>query len=113
MSENSKRTEQNESIIYTACNSHCGGACLLKVHVKDGVVTGIETDDGEEPQFRACLRCRSFRQRLYAPDRLKYPMKRAGSRGEGKFERISWDEAFSTVAKELIRVRDTYGPASI
>ncbi len=113
MSENSKQTEQNESIIYTACNSHCGGACLLKVHVKDGVVTRIETDDGEEPQFRACLRCRSFRQRLYAPDRLKYPMKRAGSRGEGRFERISWDEAFSTVAKELIRVRDTYGPASI
>ena len=106
-------SENNETIIYTACNSHCGGACLLKVHVKDGVVTRVETDDGEEPQFRACLRCRAFRQRLYAPDRLKYPMKRVGVRGEGKFERISWDEAFSAVAKELIRVRNTDGPASI
>ncbi len=113
MSENNQQTENNETIIYTVCNSHCGGACLLRVHVKDGAVIRIETDDGEEPQFRACLRCRAYRQRLYAPDRLKYPMKRVGARGEGKFERISWDEAFSTVAKELIRVRDTYGPASI
>ena len=113
MSENNHQTENDEQIIYTACNSHCGGACLLRVHVKDGVVTRIETDGGEEPQFRACLRGRSYRQRLYAPDRLKYPMKRAGARGEGKFERITWDEAFSTVAKELIRVRNTYSPASI
>ncbi|MBI4303991.1 MAG: molybdopterin-dependent oxidoreductase [Chloroflexi bacterium] len=106
-------SESKETIVYTACNSHCGGACLLKVHVKDGVVTRVETDDGEEPQFRACLRCRAFRQRLYAPDRLQYPMKRVGERGEGKFERISWDEAFSTVAKQLTRVKETYGPASI
>ncbi len=113
MSRNNCQKENNESIIYTACNSHCGGACMLKVHVKDGVVTRIDTDDGEEPQFRACLRGRAYRQRLYAPDRLKYPMKRVGARGESKFERISWDEASYTVAKELIRVRDTYGPASI
>ncbi len=113
MSQNNRQRESNEQIIYTACNSHCGGACLLKVHVKDGVVTRIETDDGEEPQFRACLRCRAYRQRLYAPDRLKYPLKRMGPRGEGKFERISWDEAFCNIAKELTRVRDTYGPESI
>ncbi|MCK4696727.1 MAG: molybdopterin-dependent oxidoreductase, partial [Dehalococcoidia bacterium] len=113
MSQNNRQTESDEQIIYTACNSHCGGACLLKVHVKDGVVTRIETDDGEEPQFRACLRCRAYRQRLYAPDRLKYPLKRMGPRGEGKFERISWDEAFCNIAKELTRVRDTYGPESI
>jgi len=113
MSANKGQTGPDEKIVYTACNSHCGGACMLKVHVKDGVVTRIETDDGEEPQFRACLRCRSFRQRLYAPDRLKYPMRRTGARGEGRFERISWDEAFSAVASQLARVRDTYGPASI
>ena len=112
MSDHNHQTENNETIISTTCNSHCGGACMLRVHVKDGIVTWVETDNGEEPQFRACLRCRAFRQRLYAPDRLQYPMKRVGTRGEGKFERISWDEAFATVAKELIRGRDTYGPAS-
>jgi len=102
-----------EKVTTTTCNSHCGGACILKVHVKNGVITHIETDDGEEPQLRACLRGRAYRQRVYAPDRLRYPLKRVGKRGEGKFERISWDEALETVAGELIRVRDTYGPAAI
>jgi anaerobic selenocysteine-containing dehydrogenase len=40
----------------TVCNSHCGGQCLLKVYVKDGVITRIETDEGEEPQLRACVK---------------------------------------------------------
>ena len=104
--------EPGEEIVNTTCASHCGGSCVLKLHVKDGVITRIETDDGEEPQLRGCLRGRAYRQRVYAPDRLLYPMKRIGERGEGKFERISWDEALDTVASNIIRVRDTYGPAS-
>lgn len=102
-----------EKVIRTACSSHCGGACLLRVHVKNGVITRIETDDGEEPQFRACLRGRAYRQRLYAPDRLRYPLKRIGERGEGKFARISWGEALEIVAGELTRVRETYGSSAI
>jgi len=97
----------------TTCGHDCGGRCLLKVHVRDGEITRIETDDGAEPQLRACVRGRAYRQRVYAPDRLQYPMKRTGQRGEGRFTRISWDEALDTVAKELIRVRDTYGNSSI
>lgn len=108
------KTDPNqEKIVMTTCSSHCGGTCILKAHVKNGVITRIETDDGEEPQFRACLRGRSYRQRVYAPDRLKYPMKRVGTRGEGKFERVSWDEALDTFAKELIRVKQTYGNGAI
>ena len=103
----------SEEVIYTTHSSHCGGTCLLKLHIKDGVITRIETDDGEEPQYRACLRGRAYRQRVYAPDRLIYPMKRVGSRGEGRFARISWDEALDTVAKELKRVKETYGPSAI
>jgi len=86
---------------------------LLKVHVKNGIITRIEADDGEDPQLRACLRGRAYRQRIYSPDRLLYPMKRTGKKGDGEFQRISWDEALDEVTRELIRIRDTYGPASI
>ena len=105
--------EPAEKIIPTTCAMHCGGTCILKVHVKDGVITRVESDGGPEPQLRACLRGRAYRQRVYAPDRLKFPMKRVGKRGEDKFERITWDEALDTVARQLVRVRDAYGPASI
>ena len=106
-------TENIEKIISTICSTHCGGICLLKVHVADGTITKIETDDGKEPQLRACLKGRAMRQRVYAPDRLKHPLKRTGKRGDGKFERITWDEALETIASELKRVRETYGPAAI
>ena len=102
-----------EKIDATACASHCGGTCLMKVHVKDGVITRIETDDGEEPQLRCCLRGRAYRQRAYAPDRIKYPLKRVAPRGKGEFERVSWDEALNLVARELKRVKETYGPSAI
>jgi len=104
----------SERVVTTLCNSHCGGGCPLNVHVKDGVITRIEADsDEEQTQVRACLRGRAYRQRTYAPDRLRYPLKRVGARGEGKFERVSWDEALDTVARELKRIVDTYGPASV
>ncbi len=104
---------EEEKIIPTTCSHHCGGVCHLKVHVRNGIVSRIETDDGEEPQFRACLKGRALRQRVYAQDRLKYPLRRIGKRGEGKFERISWDEALDSVARELKRVKETYGPEAI
>ncbi|MEE8471706.1 MAG: molybdopterin-dependent oxidoreductase [Dehalococcoidia bacterium] len=99
-------------VIETSCSYDCGGRCVLKVHVEDGTIRRIETDGGEEPQLRACLRGRANRQRVYAPDRLLYPMKRAGERGEGRFERISWDEALDTVAGKLLEVKDKYGPGA-
>ncbi len=103
----------DEKVICTVCSSHCGGTCLFRVHVKDGVITRIESDDDGKPPFRACLRGRAYRQRVYHPDRLKFPLKRVGAKGEGKFERISWDEALDTVAGEMKRVKETYGQAAI
>lgn len=111
--EEAGRKSEMEALVPTTCATHCGGACVLKVRVRDGAITRIETDDGEEPQLRACLRGRAMRQRIYAPERLLYPMKRVGERGQGKFERISWDEALDTVATEMKRVMVTYGPKSI
>ncbi|OIQ61354.1 Dimethyl sulfoxide reductase DmsA [Moorella thermoacetica] len=107
-----------ETIIPTSCVHNCGGRCPLYAHVKDGVVTWFSPDqEGNDspdfPQVRACLRGRSQRKRLYHPDRLKYPMKRVGKRGEGKFERISWDEALDTIARELQRIKSNYGNEAI
>lgn len=119
--DNSK--ENKEKVVMTVCTPHCGAHCLLKVHVRDGVITRIETDEGEEPQIRGCLRGRANRQRVYAPDRLKFPLKRVDfdiggerhpeNRGKSGYERVSWDEALNIIAGEIKRVRDTYGPGSI
>ena len=104
-----------ERMVRTGCPSHnCGGRCLLRVYVEDGVITRIGGDDRpgdgiEDPQLRACLRGRAYRRRQYHPDRLKVPMKRAGERGEGKFVRISWDEALDRIATEFQRIKQTYG----
>lgn len=102
-----------DDVVMTSCSSHCAGTCLLRIHIKDGAVVAIETDEGTEPQFRACRIGRAMRQMVYHPDRLKYPLRRVGERGEGKFERISWDVALDIVATELKRVKDTYGSGAI
>jgi anaerobic dimethyl sulfoxide reductase subunit A len=83
---------------------------VLKVRLKDGKLTALEPDDtinahnpredvSEEAfregmiQLRPCPMGYARREELYHPDRIIYPMKRVGERGEGKFERISWEEA--------------------
>lgn len=106
--------DKEERTITTTCGYNCGGGCILRVHVREGRVIRISTDNSEEQdgneQLRGCERGRSSRERLYHPDRLKYPMKRIGKRGEGKFERISWDEATDIIAGELKRITEKYGP---
>ena len=85
----------------------------MKVHVKGNRIVRIESGDEEETSHRMCARGRAYRQRVYAPDRLLYPLKRTGARGAGEFTRVSWGEASKTVAREMKRVRATYGNASI
>ena len=103
---------------WTACVINCGQRCPLRAYTKNGTVIRIETDntvkDGcKVRQLRACLKGRDMRERLYSPDRLKYPMKRVGERGEGRFERISWDEALKTVADKLRETVEKYGNESL
>lgn len=108
-----------DRIVRTGCPAHnCGGRCLLKVYVKNEKIIRIETDDRptdliEDPQLRACIRGRAYRKRQYHPDRLKYPLMRIGKRGEGKFERITWDEAYDKIVSEINRINNTYGNSAI
>ena len=95
-----------ETTTWSSCVVNCGSRCPLKVVVKDGQVVRIEPENTgidacDTPHVRACVRGRSMRMRLYSEERLKYPMKRVGARGEGKFERISWEEAYTLIANSL------------
>ena len=111
-----------EVMTWTSCVVNCGSRCPLRAFTKNGRVIRIEPENtgadstkmpAEVPHVRACLRGRSMRQRLYSPERLKYPMKRVGKRGEGKFERISWDEALDTVAAALKKTIEKYGNEAV
>ena len=111
--------------VVTSCAHNCGSRHMLVAHKKDDVIVRLSSDDGtyqgdafgtdteQVPQLRACLRGRSYRLRLYSPERLLYPMKRVGERGEGKFKRISWDQALTEISEKMVQLKETYGPTAI
>jgi len=115
MSAEGKNLDNEEMVVRCTSALDCGGRCPLRLHVKDGVIVKIEGDDfaDTDKQLKACLRGRAYRHWIYHPDRLKYPLKRVGERGEGKVERISWDEAMDTIVSELKRIKETYGNRAI
>ena len=80
--------------------SVCSRGQLISVYLRDGKVVKIE---GDAMGDAAAL------ERLYHPNRLKYPQKRAGERGENKWERVSWDEALATIAEKLNSIKERYG----
>ncbi|GBU14220.1 hypothetical protein AwEntero_28210 [Enterobacterales bacterium] len=107
-----------ESVVWGACSVNCGSRCALRLHVRDNEVYWVETDNTGHDEYgdhqvRACLRGRSIRRRMNHPERLNYPMKRVGKRGEGKFKRISWEEAFDEIANNLKRIVAKYGNEAV
>src|SRR6516162_6259784 len=82
------------SVVETACPLDCPDACSLAVTVQHGKIVTI---DGSEKNpvtgGYICAKVRRFGERVYGPDRLLYPGIRKGRKGEGRFERVSWDEA--------------------
>jgi len=119
-------TDDELTTVVTSCAHNCGSRHMLVAHKKDDVIVRLSTDDGryqedgyfgkdtlEEPQVRACLRGRSYRERIYSAERLLYPMMRVGKRGEGRFKRVSWDTALDYIAREMIRIKAQYGPSAL
>lgn len=107
-----------EKVVWGACSVNCGSRCALQLHVKDDEVVWVESDTTGDDiygqhQVRACLRGRSIRRRINHPDRLNYPMKRVGKRGEGKFERITWQEALDTISDSLKNTVEKYGNEAV
>ena len=107
-----------ETIVSTVCPHDCLGRCLLKAHVRDGVIVRLSSDDAgaDDPhhrQLRACARGRAYRQRVYHPDRLLHPLVRVGPRGEGQFRRASWEEALALTAEAIRRIREEHGDEAL
>ncbi|MBM5810375.1 MAG: hypothetical protein FJ191_00175 [Gammaproteobacteria bacterium] len=117
--------QQGLRILPSTCDHDCGGRCLMQVHVRDGALRHITTDDGTLSghgygyhgpdwwQLRTCARGRAYRTRVYSPDRILAPMRRVGRRGEGRFTAISWDEALATVATRMREIASRHGPAAV
>lgn len=101
----------------TKCRVGCCWTCVYcqyEAHVRDGKIVKLSPIEGGSPRgSRMCLRGRSRMRAVYNPNRILYPMKRAGERGEGNWERISWDEAISTIASKWKSYREEFGPRSI
>src|SRR5260370_1137468 len=100
-----------ETIVTSTCGHNCGDRCVVNAHVEGGRIVRISTDPArwqpELPPLHACARGVGQIERLYHKDRLKYPLRRTGPRGSGRFERISWGEAPDHVSGEMRRIRDT------
>jgi anaerobic dimethyl sulfoxide reductase subunit A len=105
--------DRMDRIVTTSCAYDCGARCIIRVHIEDGRIERISTDDGPLPGLRACPRGLAWKDVVYARDRLTQPLRRAGQRGSGEFVPISWDEALETVAGQLQRVKGQYGPTAI
>jgi len=108
-----KKESQGEKIVKSTCRM-CHGVCGVLVHIRDGKVIKI-TGDPDCPTNLGyiCPKGSAAVELLYHPDRLKYPLKRTGKRGENKWRRIGWNEALDTVADNLQKYKSEFGAESI
>ncbi len=90
----------------------CCGRCSRKVTVEDGKIVEWDLDrvSGLPTEWCPMKKGSYVPEILSHPDRLKYPQKRVGRKGEGKWQRISWDEALDTIAAKFTEIKEKYGP---
>ena len=103
--------------VRTVCdpNCHANPRCGITAHVEEGRITRIEAGSFPLPEFdrRICALGLSRLEQQYHADRLRFPLKRAGARGEGKWQRISWEEAFDFLAERLRAIANQFGSRSL
>jgi anaerobic selenocysteine-containing dehydrogenase len=102
-----------DSVVKSHCRM-CPGGCGVLVYVKDGKIAKIAGDpDCPINHGTLCSKGIGASQLVYHPDRLTYPVRRVGSKGSGKWERISWDEALDAIAKKILNYKESFGAESI
>ncbi|HLJ87147.1 MAG TPA: molybdopterin-dependent oxidoreductase [Candidatus Angelobacter sp.] len=106
-------------VVHAACSHDCPDACGVLITVEDGRATKVQGDPAH-PVTRGflCAKVTKYLDRVYAPDRLLYPMRRIKPKGAGSaeitdFARISWDEALNEIAARLQKISDEFGPEAI
>ncbi|MCB2192660.1 MAG: molybdopterin-dependent oxidoreductase [Deltaproteobacteria bacterium] len=97
--------------------SYCGlchPRCGTLLHIEDGKVVKI-TGDPDHPITHGaiCQRGRLMLDHIYHPQRLNYPLKRVGERGQGQWQRVSWEQALDEVAEKLASLREQYGAETL
>lgn len=99
---------------HSVCALDCPDCCSLLINVENGVGSKLRGDPGH-PVTRGflCGKVARYLEREYHPERLLYPQRRTGAKGEGRFSRISWDEALDTIADRLQRIVREHGPESV
>jgi anaerobic selenocysteine-containing dehydrogenase len=99
----------SEKSIRTVC-TECHANCNILVYVRNGKVNQIEGDpEYIKPGSAFCEKASIALERLYHPDRLLFPLKRTGGRGEGKWQRISWGEALETICTKFSEIKKRFG----
>src|SRR3954447_25527242 len=102
------------SVIETACPLDCPDACSLAVTVQHGKVITIDgSHKNPVTDGYICAKVRKFGDRMYGPDRLLYPAVRNGRKGDGKFSRVSWDDALALIVEKFEHAKSTAGAESI
>ena len=92
-------------VVRGACPHDCPDTCAMLVTVRDGVAIKVAGNPDHAPTAGAlCTKVSRYVERTYHPDRLLHPLKRVGAKGEGRFERIDWDEALGTIATRLAAI---------
>lgn len=105
---------ERNGVFHAVCPLDCPDQCGLLLHKEDWMIMKVEGDP-EHPVTKGhiCNKVRNMTERIYDENRLKYPLKRIGPKGEGKFERISWEEALTTITSRWKELIETDGPESI
>src|SRR4051794_10847122 len=100
--------------VFGACPLDCPDGCSWVVTVEDGVATRLR-GNREHPYTAGalCAKVNGYLEHTRAADRLLYPLRRVGKKGDGRFERISWDEALAEIASRLLSIRDEFGGEAI